>query len=211
MYNIFTLPHTVRIAESAEATRDPNADYTGQIRQFSEIGQGGSGTTPRPWLCYVQGVASIDSEVQWQTPNGSVVPSGSGQAMGSEFYTIAIPQGLALVRGPDYNSPDGEYCCEITTASGQRRCVTLSELWLHAKVEVSVFPVPPATCPMLPFPANGRITYDPNTNVATYSCDQAGYAPSPTGQRTCQSNDQWSGTTVTCERMEREDVLVGVC
>ena len=63
---------------------------------------------------------------------------------------------------------------------------------------------------MLPFPANGRITYDPDTNVATHSCDP-GYAPSNTGQRTCQSNNQWSGTTVTCERIEREDVLVGVC
>ena len=54
---------------------------------------------------------------------------------------------------------------------------------------------------MLPFPPNGNITYDPDTNVAIYSCDP-GYVLSPTGQRTCQSNDQWSGTTVTCERME---------
>ena len=56
---------------------------------------------------------------------------------------------------------------------------------------------------MLPFPANGDITYDPATNVATHSCDPR-YAPSPTGQRTCQSNNQWSGENVTCERMERE-------
>ena len=59
---------------------------------------------------------------------------------------------------------------------------------------------------MLPFPANGNITYDPDTNVATYSCD-CGYGPSPTGQRTCQGNNQWSGTTVSCERMEREHVM----
>ena len=64
---------------------------------------------------------------------------------------------------------------------------------------------------MLPFPANGMITYDPFTNVATHSCDQTGYGPSNTGLRACQSNNQWSGTNVTCERMEREDVLVGVC
>ena len=123
MHNIYTLPHTVRIAESSE----PNtADYTGQIRQFSEIGPAGPGTTPRPWVCYVQGVASIGSDVQWQTPNG-VVPSGSGQATGSQFYTIAIAPGLALIRGPDYDSPDGEYCCVITTTSDQSSCVTLSE------------------------------------------------------------------------------------
>ena len=63
---------------------------------------------------------------------------------------------------------------------------------------------------MLPFPTNGRITYDPATRVATHSCDP-GYALSNTGQRTCQSNNQWSGTTVACERMEREDWLLGVC
>ena len=125
MYNIYTLPHTVRIVEAAEASQDPTADYTGQIRQFSEIGPGGSGTTPRPWVCYTQSTTS--SIVQWQTPTGSVVSSGSGQATSNQFYTIAISIGLALIRGPDYNSPDGEYCCEITTVSGQRRCVTLSE------------------------------------------------------------------------------------
>ena len=51
---------------------------------------------------------------------------------------------------------------------------------------------------MLPFPANGYIAYNPVTKVACHSCDP-GYAPSPTGQRMCQSNNQWSGTTVTCE------------
>ena len=124
MYNIYTLLHTVRIAEAREHF---TVDYTGQIRQFSEIGQSGVGTTPRPWVCYTQGVASIGSDVQWRTPSGSVVPSGSGQATGSQFYSADINSGLVLIRGPDYNSPDGEYCCVITTISGQRRCVTLSE------------------------------------------------------------------------------------
>ena len=50
---------------------------------------------------------------------------------------------------------------------------------------------------MLSFPANGNITYDPATNVAIHSCDP-GYAPSNT-ERTCQSNNQWSGTTITCQ------------
>ena len=127
MYNIYTLPHTDRIAESAEAFRDPTADYTGQIRQFSEIGPSGPGTTPRPWVCYV----TNSSSVQWETPNGSVVPaipSGFSQAVGDVLYQFVIDDfRVALIRGPDYNSPDGEYCCVITTVSGQRRCVTLSE------------------------------------------------------------------------------------
>ena len=138
MYNIYTLPHTVRIVESAEAAQDPTADYTGQIRQFSEIGVGGPITnTPRPWVCYTDFnlVNNPIAVVQWQTPSGSVVPSGSNQATGSQFFSIAINQGLALLRGPDYNSPDGEYCCEIPSVSGQRRCVTLSECVLVLVVE----------------------------------------------------------------------------
>ena len=119
---LYTFAYTARIAESREPV---TVDYTGQIRQFSEIGPNGFGTTPRPWVCYFQGV--IASTVQWQTPDGRVVPSGSGQATGSDFYTIDITYALALIRGPDYNSPDGEYCCVITLVPGQRRCVTLSE------------------------------------------------------------------------------------
>ena len=124
----YTLPHTVRIAESRELY---TVDYTGQIRQFSEIGQSGTGTTPRPWICYVQGVASIGSDVQWQTPTGSVVttaPQGFTQAVGDVLYQFVIDDfRVALIRGPDYNSPDGEYCCVIPSVSGQRSCVILSE------------------------------------------------------------------------------------
>ena len=44
--------HAVRIAESREAGA---VDYTGQIRQFSNIGPSGPLTvTPRPWVCYVE-------------------------------------------------------------------------------------------------------------------------------------------------------------
>ena len=119
--------HTVRIAESRE---DHTIDYTGQIRQFSEIGPSGEGTTPRPWVCYTDFKPVDNPIVQWQTPNGSVVPmipSGFTQATGSELYQATIGLGQALIRGPDYNSPDGEYCCVITTVRCQRRCVTLSE------------------------------------------------------------------------------------
>ena len=127
MYIVCTLAHTVRIAESREAV---SVDYTEQIRQFSEIGPGGPPTyTPRPWVCYTQGIDLVNSPiVQWQTPDGSDVPTGSaGQATGSQLFQIAIGVGVALIRGPDYNSPDGEYCCVITAVPSQRRCVTLSE------------------------------------------------------------------------------------
>ena len=129
MYIVCTLAYTVRIVESDDGADDPTADYTGQIRQFSEIGPSGVGTIPRPWVCYTQ--RTTLSTVQWQTPNGSVVPtvpSGFTQATGSELYQVSVDSTLfALIRGPDYNSPDGEYCCVITSVSGQRRCVTLSE------------------------------------------------------------------------------------
>ena len=118
--------YTVRIAESRKANY---VDYTGQVRQFSEIGRDGPTTvTPRPWVCYVGSFAA--GYVQWQWPNGSVVPtipSGFTQASGNELYQKYIGSGPALIRGPDYNSLDGEYCCVIATVPDQRRCVTLSE------------------------------------------------------------------------------------
>ena len=120
-----TLAHIVRIAESRDAD---TVDYTGQIHQFSEIGPSGPRTvTPRPWVCYVEGRSD---DLQWQTPNGSVVltiPSEFTQANGSELYQVATNSGPALIRGPDYNSPDGEYCCVIASIPDLRRCVTLSE------------------------------------------------------------------------------------
>ena len=129
LYIVCPLKHmyTDRIAESGEPS---TVDYTGQIRQFSEIGPGGVGTTPGPWVCYVQ---NTSSGVQWQMPNGSVVltvPSGF-IANGTELYQTTNSSGAALIRGPDYNSPDGEYCCVIPMVSGQRKCVTLSECALE--------------------------------------------------------------------------------
>ena len=69
--------------------------------------------------------------MQWQTPDGNAVPrvpQGFSQATGSQLLQGANNDGigLGLARGPDYNSPDGRYCCVIT-GTGQRRCVTLSE------------------------------------------------------------------------------------
>ena len=87
---------------------------------------------PRPFNCYVQGTdPRTDTRVQWQTPNGNEVPrapAGFSQATGSQLLQGANNDGigLSLARGPDYNSPDGRYCCVIT-GTGQRRCVTLSE------------------------------------------------------------------------------------
>ena len=127
MYIVCTLPHTARIAESRQAAP---VDYTGEIRQFSEIGRGGSYLTvfPRPWVCYV---SDSPSSAQWQWPNGTVVPTrpaGKSEFFGDELYQLVVDGTLLiLIRGTEYNSPDGEYCCVITTVSGQRRCVTLSE------------------------------------------------------------------------------------
>ena len=124
VYIIGTLAHTDRISASEDAS---TVDYTGQIHQFSEIGPGGTGTTLRPWGCFTAANAA-----QWLTPSGNVVPTTPGgftKATGSELYQATVPNfATFLVRGPDYNSPDGEYCCVITAIPDQRRCVTLSQL-----------------------------------------------------------------------------------
>ena len=124
-----TLAHIARISEASILI-----DYTGEIRSFSEIGPGGQPgvVTPRPWVCDIDGDGS---SAQWQTPDGSTVqPAPSdpidNQLTGSELYTTfetGNPDRLRLFRGPLYNSPDGEYCCVLTTVPNQRRCVTLSE------------------------------------------------------------------------------------
>ena len=127
-HTLYAILHTCtdRVAESREPFL---VDYTGQIRQFSEIGPGGDpAITPRPWVCYSPYIyPGSDPFVQWQTPDGNVSTEFGGTfANGSQLFQIAISGGLALCRGPQYNSPDGEYCCVIT-GTYQRRCVTLSE------------------------------------------------------------------------------------
>ena len=134
VYSLHTL--AVRIAESGKA---PGVDYTGQIRQFSEIGVGGPGTIPRPWVCNVPGF-DLRNITQWQTPDRSAVPTRTGSneaiATGSELFQIFAWGHVALCRGPDYNSPDGEYCCVLTTAPGWKKCVILSEYGIVIKSEL---------------------------------------------------------------------------
>ena len=115
----------------------PSIELTGEIRSFSEIGPGGPFTGPnavtiRPWVCDISGDGS---SAEWQTPDGSAVPTTTSdlianQLTGNELVTSfedGVPlDRLRLFRGPDYNSPDGEYCC-VLTATNERRCVTLSE------------------------------------------------------------------------------------
>ena len=78
----------------------------------------------------------------WQIPDGSIVPTSplpaGFQLNGSELYSTFEDRSidnsdinrLRLFRGPDYNSPDGEYCC-VLTVTNERRCVTLSEYGLN--------------------------------------------------------------------------------
>ena len=130
-----TLAHTAGVYV---ASLPAGSDYTGDIRSFSEVGPGGPAEVqPRPWVCDINGDGS---SAQWQRPDGYAVPTApsdpiDNQLTGSELYTtfedgslIGHPTDrLRLFRGPDYNSPSGEYCCVLTAVANQRRCVTLSE------------------------------------------------------------------------------------
>ncbi len=67
----------------------------------------------------------------WQTPNGDSVTldlTPPVVAAGSDFIFTSTPGGVAvaLLRGPDHFSPDGEHCC-VRTATTESRCVTFSE------------------------------------------------------------------------------------
>ena len=138
MFNIYTLAHTAGVRLASLPT---GSDYTDDIRSFSEIGPGGPPVVqPRPWVCDING---DDSSARWVTPDGSTVPTAPSDPItnpltGSELFTTfedgSSLDRLRLFRGPDYNSPDGEYCCELTEVTNQRRCVTLSE---YGGVELS--------------------------------------------------------------------------
>ena len=74
-----------------------------------------------------------------------------------------------------------------------KQCVLAFMLFIHA--------LAPCPTPRIPFSTNSDIIYDPTINLACHKCDP-GYAlsNSVSGQRTCQSNNSWSGV-VTCERI----------
>ena len=146
-YMLYTLlhTHTGGIIEGSLGI----GDYTGDIRSFVEIGPGGPvEVIPRPWICDINGDGS---SAQWQTPNGSIVPTvpptlpAGFQLTGSELYTTLVVDihgvyRLRLFRGPLYNSPDGEYCCVLTAVPNQRRCVTLSKYGSVEAFRVKLFP-----------------------------------------------------------------------
>ncbi len=112
--------HTVRLAAINEY---PFIDHTGDTISFSDVGSGDFDVPPFPWICY----SDIDvNNVEWQFPNGTAVVPGSGFATEDQLFTQIIGGGIALLRGPTHNSPDGEYCC-VRTGTSERLCVTFSE------------------------------------------------------------------------------------
>ena len=55
-------------------------------------------------------------------------------------------------------------------------------------------------CGSLSDPTNGQVTFTTTTegSVANYTCD-TGYDPVGDSTRTCQSDEQWSGSEPTCQ------------
>ncbi|XP_064386204.1 uncharacterized protein LOC135334805 isoform X2 [Halichondria panicea] len=163
----------------------PTTDRTGQIISFSDFGPG-VGTNPPVWHCYNDN----NARVSWVFPDGSAVPIVFGRdATGIEMFISGVTGAVVLHRGPTHYSPDGEHCCRRNDNS-LRICVTFTPC--------------PTLSPLTN--SNGMISYDPDTNIATYGC-VPGYAPtitSGTAQRTCESDGTsagtWTGTpaTVTC-------------
>ncbi|XP_064386173.1 uncharacterized protein LOC135334783 [Halichondria panicea] len=165
----------IRLAASSEPD---GTDHTGEIISFSDVGSGANGL-PRPWFCYTEDTGSV----LWLFPNGSALQLESRVlAVQDEVFIRDVPNfGVALYRGPTHFSPDGEHCC-VRTATNERRCVTFTP------------------CPTLSPLSNGTISYDADTNMATYTCDP-GYAVTTISSITC--NDvtmMWSSTVrPTCE------------
>ncbi len=119
--------YSVRLASPTEPS---TTDHTGDIISFSDVGPGPvGGTNPsHPLYCYT----SERGGVVWQTPNGldsvTLDTSPGVVATGSDFIFTGAPDAIALLRGPNHFSPDGEHCC-VRTALGapESRCVTFSE------------------------------------------------------------------------------------
>ncbi len=120
-------------AVELKASNEPvGTDHTGDIVNFTAVGSGADGTI-RPWVCYTLPPSSNpDSNVQWQTPDGTNIERMSGIARSNSLVTRIFSNsataGVILSRGTGYFSPDGDYCCVLTIGSTEtRRCVTFSE------------------------------------------------------------------------------------
>ncbi len=117
--------YSVRLAAPNEPS---TTDHTGDIISFSDIGPGPVTSTnpPHPLYCYT----SDRSGIVWHDPTGAnsvTLDTTPGVfATGSEFIFTGAPNAVALIRGPNHFSPDGEHCC-VRTATNERRCVTFSE------------------------------------------------------------------------------------
>ncbi|XP_064386497.1 sushi, von Willebrand factor type A, EGF and pentraxin domain-containing protein 1-like [Halichondria panicea] len=160
----------------AAPNEPPGTDHTGKIISFSDVGSG-LGTDPQAWYCYTN-----PGGTAWQGPGGSTLDIAYRDAVGDELFISGVSNvGVVLHRGPTHYSPDGEHCC-VRLATNERRCVTFTP------------------CPTLSPLSNGMISYNATTNMATYTCDTAGYAPTITMasgsvlQITCMSDGTSAGT-----------------
>ncbi|XP_064386414.1 uncharacterized protein LOC135334960 isoform X1 [Halichondria panicea] len=178
LLGIVSLVYGQTLTRPASGNEPPGTNHTGKIISFSDVGSG-VGTDPRAWYCYT----GVTGGVVWQFPNGSALPIVFYRdAIGDELFISAVRNtAVVLHRGPTHFSPDGEHCCR-RPSTGLSRCVTFTP------------------CPTLSPLTNGRISYNATTNMATYICNTAGYAPTITMasgsvlQITCMSDGTSAGT-----------------
>ncbi len=114
-----------------ESEEPDGTDHTGDIVNFTAVGSGAGSDRPRPWVCYTLPNKIGPTNVQWQTPDGVIIPTGGNVAPDDSVVTrkVGNPSGVVLSRGTNYFSPDGDYCCVLTMngTESERRCVTFSE------------------------------------------------------------------------------------
>ncbi len=143
--------------------------------------------------------------MRWEFPNRNSLPIDlvEGVATGDDLFISGLHnRAVVLHRGPSHYSPDGEHCC-TRNDNTLRICVTFSEYCLYNCLCSILTPIPTGTapCPTLSPLSNGVISYDPDTNMATYSCD-TGYNISGATSITCMSDGTsagtWSTTPPTC-------------
>ena len=115
-------------ARLAPSKAPDGTDHTNQTFLITRIGPGGGtgNELPYPLFCFT----SDNNNVVWQFPNGTYVPliqQGVFQASGNQLFVVEFAnRGVALLRGSDYLSPTGDYCC-VSIISGERRCITFSK------------------------------------------------------------------------------------